>query len=148
MVEGHCLQVMKIVHHHANGCFDWLISRQQSVNPSRKATSILYGKYKRFTFVHPACGFQHDSAKESSDTTQVCSYDTTQVLSSELALIKTNKKPIQNHRSKTMLLFKTYTPEFEFDRFLEHMVSYQGMQSGLPVFLDGEFGTSEIFMQK
>ena len=24
--EGHCLQAMKIVHHHANGCFDWLIS--------------------------------------------------------------------------------------------------------------------------
>ena len=53
MVEGHCLQAMKIVHHHANGCFDWLISGQQSVNPSREAISILSGKYKRFTFVHP-----------------------------------------------------------------------------------------------
>ena len=44
---------MKIVHHHANGCFDWLISGHQSVNPSREAFSILSGKYKRFTFVHP-----------------------------------------------------------------------------------------------
>ena len=26
------------------------------------------------------------------------------------------------------------------------MASYQGMQSGLPVFLVGEFGTFEIFM--
>ena len=52
-VEGHCLQAMKIVHHHANGSFDWLISGQQSVNPSREAISILSGKYKRFTFVHP-----------------------------------------------------------------------------------------------
>ena len=24
-VEGHCLQAMKIVHHHGNGCFDRLI---------------------------------------------------------------------------------------------------------------------------
>ena len=27
------------------------------------------------------------------------------------------------------------------------MVSYQGMQSGFPVFLVGEFGTFEIFMR-
>ena len=40
-VEVHCLQAMKIVRYHANGCFDWLISRQQSVNPSREAISIL-----------------------------------------------------------------------------------------------------------
>ena len=52
-VEGHCLRAKKVVHHHANGRFDWLISRYQSVNPSRKAISILSGKYKRFTFVHP-----------------------------------------------------------------------------------------------
>ena len=50
-MEGHCLQVIKIVHHHANGRFDWLISEQQSVNPSREAISILSGKYKGFTFV-------------------------------------------------------------------------------------------------
>ena len=53
VVEGHGLQAMKIVHHHANGCFDWLISGHQSVNPLREAISILSGKYKRFTFVHP-----------------------------------------------------------------------------------------------
>ena len=46
-----------------------------------------------------------------------------------------------------MLLFETYALEFEFDRHLEHMISYQGMQSGLPVFFVGEFGTFEIFMQ-
>ena len=39
--------------HHANGRFDWLISGHQSVNPSREAISIVSGKYKRFTFVHP-----------------------------------------------------------------------------------------------
>ena len=71
-----------------------------------------------------------------------------QIASCEQALIKTNRKPIQNHQSKTMLLFKTYTLGFEFDRHLEHMVSYQGMQRGLPVFLVGEFGTFEISMQK
>ena len=49
----HCLRAMKIVHHHANGRFDWLISGHQSVNPSREVISILPGKYKRFTFVHP-----------------------------------------------------------------------------------------------
>ena len=54
VVEGHCLQTMKIVHHHANSCFDWLISGHYSVNPSKEAISILSGKYERFTFVHPA----------------------------------------------------------------------------------------------
>ena len=46
VVAGHCLQVIKIMHHHDNGGFDWLISGQQSVNPSRGAISILPGKYK------------------------------------------------------------------------------------------------------
>ena len=71
-----------------------------------------------------------------------------QVASSEQALIKANRKPIQNHQSVTMPLFKTSTLGFEFDIHLEHMVSCQGVQSGLPVFPVGEFGTFEIFMQK
>ena len=72
----------------------------------------------------------------------------TQVVSCEQALIKTNMKPIEKHQSKTLLLFKTYTLEFEFDRHLEDTVSYQGMQSGLPVFLVGEFDTfSRFFVQ-
>ena len=52
-VEGHCVQAMITVHHHANGRFDWLLSGHQSVNPQGKAISILPRKYKRFTFVHP-----------------------------------------------------------------------------------------------
>ena len=47
-----------------------------------------------------------------------------------------------------MLSFRTYTLEFEFDRRLEHTVSYQGVQSGLPVFFVGELGTFDIVMQK
>ena len=50
---GHCLQAIKIMHHHANGRFDWLISEHQSVNPRREAIPILPGKRKRFAFVHP-----------------------------------------------------------------------------------------------
>ena len=53
VVEGDCLLAMKIVHLYANGCFDWLISGQESVNPSREAISIMSGKYKRFMFLHP-----------------------------------------------------------------------------------------------
>ena len=53
VVEGHCLQAMKIMHYYANGCFDWLISGQQSDNPLREAISMLSGKYERFAFVHP-----------------------------------------------------------------------------------------------
>ena len=53
MVQGYCLRAMKTVHHYVNGCFDWLISGQQSVDPLREAISILSGKYKRFTFIHP-----------------------------------------------------------------------------------------------
>ena len=41
------------MHHHANRRFDWSISGHQSLNPSKKEISILSGKYKRFTFVHP-----------------------------------------------------------------------------------------------
>ena len=64
-----------------------------------------------------------------------------QVAWCEQALIKTNRKLIQNHQSKKVLLFKTFTLEFDFDRHLEHMVSCQGMQSELLVF------AFEIFMQ-
>ena len=52
-MKVHCLQAMKIVHHHANGRFDWLISEYYSVNPLREAISILSGKYKISTLVHP-----------------------------------------------------------------------------------------------
>ena len=42
-VEG--LQAMKIVHHHANGRFDWLFFGHQSVNPLReKQILTLYVK--------------------------------------------------------------------------------------------------------
>ena len=51
-VEGHCLQAVKIMRHHANGRFDWLIFGHQSVNPLREAISVLSGKYKRFTCVN------------------------------------------------------------------------------------------------
>ena len=53
MVEGLRLQAMKVIHYYDNSCFDWLIYGQQSDNPLRETTSILSGKYKRFTFVHP-----------------------------------------------------------------------------------------------
>ena len=53
MVKSRRLQAMKFVRYYANSCFDWLISRQQSDNPLREATSILSEKYKRFTFVLP-----------------------------------------------------------------------------------------------
>ena len=45
-VEGHCLPAMEIMHHHANGHFDWLISELQSVNPSRGAISVLTKKLR------------------------------------------------------------------------------------------------------
>ena len=67
-----------------------------------------------------------------------------QVASCERALIKTSRKPIQNHQSKTRLLFKTQ--EFKSDRHLKHTVSSQGIQRGLFVFLVGEFGTFKTFM--
>ena len=46
-----------------------------------------------------------------------------------------------------MFLFKAYTFEFEFDRHLEHMVSYKRRQSGLLMFFVIEFSAFEIFMQ-
>ena len=59
-------------------------------------------------------------------------------------MIKTNWKQIRNHQNKTVILFKTYTLEFEVDRHIEHMVSYQGMQSGLLVFLVGDLALSRF----
>ena len=53
VVESQCLQAMKIVHHYANGHYDWLISGQQSIKPSKESISSLYGKYERFSLVHP-----------------------------------------------------------------------------------------------
>ena len=41
-------------------------------------------------------------------------------------VIKTNRKPIQM-QGKTLLLFKTNTLEFGFDRHLQHRASYHGM---------------------
>ena len=49
-MEDHCLRAMKIVHHHGNGRFDQLLSRYQSVNPSREVISVLW---QILTFVHP-----------------------------------------------------------------------------------------------
>ena len=52
-IEGHCLQAMIIMGHHANGSFDWLMSGHLSINPLREAISVLSVKYKRILFVHP-----------------------------------------------------------------------------------------------
>ena len=57
-VESDGLQAMKIMHHHPNNYFDWLTAGQQNVGPSSEAISILSGKYKRFTFVHPVCAIE------------------------------------------------------------------------------------------
>ena len=51
--EDHCLRAMKIVHHHANGRFDWLISGHQSVNPFERRNFYTVCQIQRFTFVHP-----------------------------------------------------------------------------------------------
>ena len=53
-----------------------------------------------------------------------------QVPSCEHALIKTNRIPIQNYQSKSMLRFKTYTLEVEFDRHLEHMFAIRECKWG------------------
>ena len=46
VVEGHCLQAMNIMHHHANGWFDWLISEHWSVNPWKKKFLYCLGNTK------------------------------------------------------------------------------------------------------
>ena len=55
------------------------------------------------------------------------------------------------YTSRIVNQFKTTRAKqcfFLNDRHLEHMVSYQGMQSGLPVFVVvGEFNAFEFFMK-
>ena len=62
MVEGNCLQAMKIVHHQimkiVADCFDWLISGQRSVYPLREAISILFEKYKKIHLCNPVANDQ------------------------------------------------------------------------------------------
>ena len=72
VVEDHCLQTIKIVHHYASDYLDWLISWQHSVNPSREAISIriLSGKYKLFRFVHPVGNSVNDLAERN--VVEVC----------------------------------------------------------------------------
>ena len=38
-VESHCLQAMKIVHHHVNGSFDWLINKKCLQRSGRSLSS-------------------------------------------------------------------------------------------------------------
>ena len=49
---------------------------------------------------------------------------------------------------KAVLLFKRYTLEFEFDRHLVLMVSYQGMESVRRVFIVDDSALSGYFLQK
>ena len=50
-----------MVHYYAIGCFDWLISGQQSNNPLREAIYMLSGKCKTFTFVHPVAAINKNN---------------------------------------------------------------------------------------
>ena len=107
---------------------------QQLKRKGLKAEKVLFWLVQKSFQIHCFFGFSIIVQKNRMIQVALC----------EKAFIKTNS----NHQNKTMLLFNTYTPESEFDRHLEHMASYHGMQSGLPVFLVSEFGTFEIFMQK
>ena len=46
-VKGHCPRAMNIVHDHASGRFDQLISEHWSINPSIAEISMLSGKHER-----------------------------------------------------------------------------------------------------
>ena len=52
---------------------------------------------------------------------------------------KPKERQIRNQFKITRVKQCFFSSKFEFDRHLEHMVSYHGMQSGLLVFLVGEF---------
>ena len=67
-VEDNCLRAMKIVHHHANGRFGWLIFGHQSVNPLREVISVLSGKYKRVPFVDPVANSNFHVVGNFSET--------------------------------------------------------------------------------
>ena len=73
-----------------------------------------------------------------------------QVALCERTLIKQTGNQFKTTRAKQCQ--NEHTLESQFDRHLEHMASYQGMQSGLLVgllvFLVGVFGALEIFKQK
>ena len=57
-VEGHCLQVMEIVRHYANGCSYWLNPGHQSVNPSREGIPILTDWEIQKFYISPSFGFR------------------------------------------------------------------------------------------
>ena len=69
-MECHFLHVMKIVHHHTNGRFDWLIPEQQSVNSWRDTILLLAGKCKRFTVVRPVSSSTPNYSNKKNYTTR------------------------------------------------------------------------------
>ena len=98
------------MHHHANHRSDWLIPGHQRVNLSREAISILSGKYKRFTFVHPVAWLRNHQQKSISQG--FCSIiedhryaDTKQLLSLFMFLPGTKKQTILK-----MMVIKSEVP--------------------------------------
>ena len=53
--EGHYLQAIKIVHHHANGRFDWLISGHQGVKSFERSNFYNVWEIQKI-YVCPSCG--------------------------------------------------------------------------------------------
>ena len=95
-VEGHCFQAMKIVHHHANGRFDWLISGHHIVNPSRETIPVLSGKYRK-TYDCRSCGhvlnrpFKEYGNKRRTDKTRTKLTDTTPITPTSIHTNRTIK---------------------------------------------------------
>ena len=60
-----CLQALKIMDHHANRYFDWLVPAQQSVSPLRELSCFSSGKDKglNFTFVYLVGGLSSHAVK-------------------------------------------------------------------------------------
>ena len=56
-LKSHWLLAMKIVQHHANDSFDWLISEHQSVNPWKGNNFYTVWEIKK-NYVCPSCAYQ------------------------------------------------------------------------------------------
>ena len=55
IVEGHCLQTMKIVHYNANGCFDWLNFWAAELYSFERSNFYTVWEIQKI-YVCPSCG--------------------------------------------------------------------------------------------
>ena len=107
-VDGQCLHAIKIVRPHANNCLNWLISAHQSVIPSKKAISVLSGKYKRSDMHKFCCESVCLSDMHKFYCESVCLSDMHKFCSESVCLVTKTSRYRTKIKQRNSVLFSKY----------------------------------------